>query len=50
MGFAKSSIHPTSCSLAFNHFGLLGLPVQPASLVRLAGAVFLITVVVMIRM
>jgi transporter family-2 protein len=38
------------CSLAFDHFGLLGLPVQPASLIRLAGAAFLILGVVMIRM
>src|SRR5215471_20187209 len=38
------------CSLAFDHFGLLGIPVQPASLVRLAGAAFLILGVVLIRM
>jgi transporter family-2 protein len=38
------------CSLAFDHFGLLGIPVHPASLVRLAGAAFLITGVVMIRL
>jgi transporter family-2 protein len=38
------------CSLAFDHFGLLGLPVQPASLIRLAGAAFLITGVVLIRL
>jgi bacterial/archaeal transporter family-2 protein len=38
------------CSLAFDHFGLLGLPLQPASLIRLADAAFLILGVVMIRM
>ena len=38
------------CSLAFDHFGLLGIPVQPASLIRLGGAAFLILGVVMIRM
>ena len=38
------------CSLAFDHFGLLGIPVHPASLVRLAGAAFLILGVVLIRM
>ena len=38
------------CSLAFDHFGLLGMPVQPASLIRLAGAAFLILGVVMIRL
>jgi bacterial/archaeal transporter family-2 protein len=37
------------CSLAF-HFGLLGIPVQPASLVRLAGAALLILGVVLMRM
>jgi len=38
------------CSLAFDHFGLLGIPVHHASLVRLAGAAFLILGVVLIRM
>ena len=38
------------CSLTFDHFGLLGIPVHPASLVRLAGAAFLILGVVLIRM
>ena len=38
------------CSLAFDHFGLLGMPVHPASLTRLAGAAFLILGVVLIRM
>jgi len=38
------------CSLAFDHFGLLGIPVHPASLVRLAGAAFLILGVLLIRM
>jgi transporter family-2 protein len=37
-------------SLAFDHFGLLGLPVQPVSLVRLAGAAALILGVVLIRL
>jgi transporter family-2 protein len=37
-------------SLAFDHFGLLGVPIQPASLVRMAGAAFLILGVVMIRL
>ena len=38
------------CSLAFDHFGLLGIPVHPATLIRLAGAAFLILGVVLIRM
>jgi bacterial/archaeal transporter family-2 protein len=38
------------CSLAFDHFGLLGIPVHPASLVRLAGAACLVLGVVLIRM
>jgi len=38
------------CSLTFDHFGLLGIPVHPATLVRLAGAAFLILGVVLIRM
>jgi transporter family-2 protein len=37
------------CSFAFDHFGLLGMPVHPVSLIRLAGAAFLILGVVMIR-
>jgi transporter family-2 protein len=37
-------------SLAFDHFGLLGLSVQPVSLVRLAGAAFLVLGVVLIRL
>jgi bacterial/archaeal transporter family-2 protein len=36
-------------SLAFDHFGLLGLPRHPASLTRLVGTVFLILGVVLIR-
>lgn len=36
-------------SLAFNRFGLLGVPQQPANLMRLAGAGFLIFGVVLIR-
>jgi transporter family-2 protein len=38
------------CSLAFDHFGLLGIPVHPASLMRLAGAACLVLGVVLIRM
>jgi transporter family-2 protein len=38
------------CSLAFDHFGLLGIPVHPVTLIRLAGAAFLILGVVLIRM
>jgi bacterial/archaeal transporter family-2 protein len=37
-------------SLALDHFGLLGVPVQPATLVRMAGAGFLIMGVVLIRL
>lgn len=36
-------------SLVFDHFGLLGIPQQPASLIRMAGAAFLILGVVLIR-
>jgi transporter family-2 protein len=36
-------------SLAFDHFGLLGLTQQPASLPRLAGALLLVAGVVLIR-
>jgi len=36
-------------SLAFDHFGLLGVPQHPASLARLAGAAFLLLGVVLIR-
>jgi bacterial/archaeal transporter family-2 protein len=36
-------------SLAFDHFGLLGVPQQPASLVRMAGATCLVLGVVLIR-
>jgi len=36
-------------SLAFDHFGLLGLPQHPASLARLVGAGFLLLGVVLIR-
>ena len=36
-------------SLTLDHFGLLGVPVQPATLVRMAGAAFLILGVVLIR-
>ena len=37
-------------SLAFDHFGLLGVPEQPASLIRIAGAAFLILGVVLVRL
>jgi transporter family-2 protein len=37
-------------SIAFDHFGLLGLQQQPANLARLAGAGMLISGVVLIRM
>ena len=37
-------------SLAFDHFGLLGVPVHPASLVRLAGAAFLVLGAVLVRL
>jgi len=37
-------------SLAFDHFGLFGIPVHPASLPRLAGAALLITGVILIRL
>lgn len=36
-------------SLAFDHFGLLGIPQQPVNLVRVAGAGFLILGVALIR-
>jgi transporter family-2 protein len=37
-------------SLALDHFGLLGVPLQPATLVRMAGAGRLILGVVLIRL
>lgn len=37
-------------SLAFDHFGLFGLPPQPVSLPRLAGAASLVLGVVLIRL
>jgi transporter family-2 protein len=36
-------------SLAFDHFGLLGVPVHPASFARLVGATFLVMGVGLIR-
>jgi transporter family-2 protein len=36
-------------SLCFDHFGLLGVPVHPVSLVRFAGAACLIVGVILIR-
>jgi bacterial/archaeal transporter family-2 protein len=38
------------CSLAVDHFGVLGVPVHPVSLIRLAGAALLILGVALIRM
>lgn len=37
-------------SIAFDHFGLLGVPVHPISAVRIAGAALLVGGVVLIRM
>jgi len=37
-------------SIAFDHFGLLGLPVHPVSTLRLIGAALLVGGVVLIRM
>ena len=37
-------------SLAFDHFGLMGVPVHPVSVVRIAGAMLLVGGVVLIRM
>jgi bacterial/archaeal transporter family-2 protein len=37
-------------SLAFDHFGLLGVPEHPANLARLAGAALLVLGVVLIRL
>jgi transporter family-2 protein len=37
-------------SIAFDHFGLLGVPVHPVSAIRLAGAAMLVAGVVLIRM
>jgi bacterial/archaeal transporter family-2 protein len=37
-------------ALTLDHFGLLGVPVQPATLVRMAGAGFLVLGVVLIRL
>lgn len=36
-------------ALVFDHFGIMGVPVHPISLVRLAGAAFLLCGVVLIR-
>ena len=36
-------------SLAFDHFGLMGVPLHPANPVRLAGAAFLVLGVILIR-
>lgn len=37
-------------SVAFDHFGVLGVPVHPVSAVRIAGAALLVAGVVLIRM
>ncbi len=37
-------------SLVFDHFGMFGTPVQPASMIRIAGAALLILGVVLIRL
>ena len=37
------------CSLAMDHFGLFGVPQHPVSLMKAAGAVFLILGVALIR-
>lgn len=37
-------------SVAFDHFGVLGVPVHPVSVVRIAGAALLVAGVVLIRM
>lgn len=37
-------------SIAFDHFGLLGVPVHPVSAIQLAGAALLVGGVVLIRM
>jgi transporter family-2 protein len=37
-------------SIAFDHFGLMGVPVHPVSVVRIAGAALLVGGVVLIRM
>lgn len=37
-------------SIAFDHFGVLGVPVHPASAIRVAGAVLLVGGVILIRM
>jgi transporter family-2 protein len=37
-------------SIAFDHFGVLGVPVHPISAIRVAGAALLVGAVVLIRM
>jgi transporter family-2 protein len=37
-------------SIVFDHFGLMGVPVHPVSVVRIAGALLLVGGVVLIRM
>jgi transporter family-2 protein len=37
-------------SMVFDHFGVLGVPVHPVSVIRIAGAALLVAGVVLIRM
>jgi transporter family-2 protein len=37
-------------SIAFDHFGVLGVPVHPVSAIRIAGAALLVGGVILIRM
>jgi transporter family-2 protein len=37
-------------SLAFDHYGILGLPVQPVGLMRLLGAGFLVVGVALVKL
>ena len=37
-------------SIVFDHFGLMGVPVHPVSVIRIAGAMLLVGGVVLIRM
>ena len=37
-------------SMVFDHFGVLGVPVHPISLIRIAGAALLVAGVVLVRM
>jgi len=37
-------------SIVFDHFGVLGVPIHPVSVLRVAGAALLVSGVVLIRM